>query len=531
MSNIERSPTADVELLAGEFIDIRLGTAHAFAEVVRRATTERCTLMESTADSEEAPVFFDQISLESFGPHKHFPEIPDLQGLVTFNPTAILPDREATWDKSTLASIRARLERDGYSVHTIPHDGNAIYVRVNKQFLTRIGTGTEFDKCYFRIDQITIKEFEEARADALSVNDSPYEPEATLTTISTALLLAVTSEEVLKTLDYGVKPHVRYLLKIDQNLAHDASSQTVESTALVLSEQGTKSYDGLPGHDDIEDGYRFSDLGGMTQVKQELDAIMACTKDPEGTSRYGVKPSHFILYGPRGTGKTSIIEALANEAGAKLHTIRSTDIFDKYVGRSAQNLKDEIDAIFDETGPQLVFIANFETIAASDDNSSTTTSHEEVKATLMQFIDDAKRYHPNVIIAAETDSDLGNISQGFIESGMLKPIEVRLPNTEELHEIWSVVITNSQQTLNSEPDWDAFASADSRPPFTMFANDIDCRQLAEKSAQLTGGTIKEIVAAAQYQAYTLYRRSGVDAPVTQQMLVTITDEYRRRASL
>jgi transitional endoplasmic reticulum ATPase len=75
----------------------------------------------------------------------------------------------------------------------------------------------------------------------------------------------------------------------------------------------------------------WDDIGGHEKVKQTLrEAVQYPIDYPEEFLFYGMPPSKgVLLYGPRGTGKTALAKAVANECSAKFISIKvSKDNFD-----------------------------------------------------------------------------------------------------------------------------------------------------------------------------------------------------------
>ena len=87
-------------------------------------------------------------------------------------------------------------------------------------------------------------------------------------------------------------------------------------------------------------GVRLADVGGMTEVKNRLEAsFLAPMRNPELRRLYGKSlRGGLLLYGPPGTGKTFIARAIAGEMGAGFLSVTLTDILDHYMGISENNL-------------------------------------------------------------------------------------------------------------------------------------------------------------------------------------------------
>ncbi|WP_037576526.1 ATP-binding protein [Phaeacidiphilus oryzae] len=85
---------------------------------------------------------------------------------------------------------------------------------------------------------------------------------------------------------------------------------------------------------------RLADVGGMTQVKQRLEAaFLAPMRNPELRRLYGKSlRGGLLLYGPPGCGKTFLARAIAGELGAGFVNVGLADVLDSYLGVSERNL-------------------------------------------------------------------------------------------------------------------------------------------------------------------------------------------------
>ncbi|MFH9955336.1 AAA family ATPase [Streptomyces roseolus] len=114
-----------------------------------------------------------------------------------------------------------------------------------------------------------------------------------------------------------------------------------------LEEPQAEGGDGLAGDAaawdvDAPGAVRLADVGGMTDVKERLEAaFLAPMRNPELRRLYGKSlRGGLLLYGPPGCGKTFIARAVAGELGANFLTVSLSDVLDMWIGASEKNIHD-----------------------------------------------------------------------------------------------------------------------------------------------------------------------------------------------
>jgi AAA+ superfamily predicted ATPase len=93
-------------------------------------------------------------------------------------------------------------------------------------------------------------------------------------------------------------------------------------------------------HEPVETPLRLTDVGGLDEVKAELEAaFLAPLRHPELRARYGATlRGGLLLYGPPGCGKTHLARAVAGELGARFIPVSLADVLSGWVGQSEGNL-------------------------------------------------------------------------------------------------------------------------------------------------------------------------------------------------
>jgi SpoVK/Ycf46/Vps4 family AAA+-type ATPase len=138
----------------------------------------------------------------------------------------------------------------------------------------------------------------------------------------------------------------------------DPIAHMEEQLADVLPPRFVEPTDPATEAFEVEDsGVRLRDVGGMTEVKDRLEAsFLAPLRNPELVRLYGKSlRGGLLLYGPPGCGKTFIARAVAGEMGARFLAVSLAEILDAFIGASERNLR-ELFEIARRNAPCVLFL-------------------------------------------------------------------------------------------------------------------------------------------------------------------------------
>lgn len=146
--------------------------------------------------------------------------------------------------------------------------------------------------------------------------------------------------------------------------------------------------------------FGFDKVANLDEVKQRLiEAVVWPMQDPARFERLGIDPPKgILLHGPPGTGKTFVVKALANEAGAAFFSVKGAELLDKYVGESEAGVRD----VFSRAraaSPSIIFFDEFDALAPVRGNSTNSVTDSVVAALLTEIDGVADRGQVSVIAA------------------------------------------------------------------------------------------------------------------------------------
>ena len=147
----------------------------------------------------------------------------------------------------------------------------------------------------------------------------------------------------------------------------------------------------------------FKDVGGLKSVKEEIrKAIIYPFKHPEIYEMYGKKAGESILlYGPPGCGKTYIAKAAAGECNASFISIKSSDVFSKWLGESEKNIR-RVFEMAREYAPSILFIDEIDALGTRRGGTSSIYAKRVVNE-LLVALDGVDTKKENMLILAATN--------------------------------------------------------------------------------------------------------------------------------
>lgn len=268
------------------------------------------------------------------------------------------------------------------------------------------------------------------------------------------------------------------------------------SKEIVVFEDATEEMLLLPQH-----RYgKLDDVGGLTNAKEKLAENGLAWTYPDLAKEFDVHPTHFVLAGPPGTGKTTLVNAFANQFGAVVMKKKSSDIVNCYIGESASRLsKTFAEALSAAESQKIVlFFDEMDSLIASNSNRS-----HEFTQLINMFKDEIeslpnKTNGHNVIVAGATNADIDDLDPAIVRSGRLEPIAAPLPNYSERVDIWGRLV-NSSESLQKSLDTFININNELKPrskghvSLPRFADDVSVHRLAELTDDKSGADFVKII--------------------------------------
>ncbi|KAK9664452.1 hypothetical protein RND81_14G042900 [Saponaria officinalis] len=220
-------------------------------------------------------------------------------------------------------------------------------------------------------------------------------------------------------------------------LKSDLTSETREES---VSESGVTKSRGINVLRD-----EVVQLGGLQKEYTLLrDIISSSMKN--ALSSLGLRATKgVLLHGPPGTGKTSLAQLCAHDAGVRFFKVNGPEVISQYHGESEQALHGVFKSA-SEAAPSVIFIDELDAIAPARKEGGDELSQRLV-ATLLNLMDGMSRLEGLLIIAATNRVEC--IEPALRRPGRLdREIELGVPSPDQRFDILTTVLSGMKHSLS-----------------------------------------------------------------------------------
>ena len=183
----------------------------------------------------------------------------------------------------------------------------------------------------------------------------------------------------------------------------------------------------------VRSNVRFSDIGGIGDVKEELEEIIDFLRNPKRYYSFGARmPRGVLLVGPPGVGKTMIAKAVAAEADVPFFYQSGASFVQIYVGMGAKRVS-ELFSAAKKNAPAIIFIDEIDAVGKKREGGR----NDEREGTLNQLLTEMDGFEETsgiVVIAATNNIDV--MDPALLRAGRFdRRIFVELPTASERESI------------------------------------------------------------------------------------------------
>ncbi|KAL6507387.1 hypothetical protein OROGR_023582 [Orobanche gracilis] len=209
--------------------------------------------------------------------------------------------------------------------------------------------------------------------------------------------------------------------------------------------------------EDPDDGYVFirnnaeanlSKLGGLSKEYAILKDIIVSSAVQMTVASWGLRPiKGVLLHGPPGTGKTTITQVCACDAGVNMFSVNGPEIISQYHGETEKALY-EVFSNASKASPAVVFIDELDAIAPARIDGGDELSQRMV-ATLLNLMDGISGTDGVIVVAATNRLD--SIEPALRRPGRFdREIKIGVPSPRERYEILLALLSDMKHSLSDK---------------------------------------------------------------------------------
>ncbi len=256
-----------------------------------------------------------------------------------------------------------------------------------------------------------------------------------------------------------------------------AKSATSPKEALT-SQMQEEQQSFTPTHSNVS----FSDIGGVSEVKEELEEIIDFLKKPARYHNFGARmPRGVLLVGPPGVGKTMIAKAVASEAQVPFFYQSGASFVQIYVGMGAKRVHELFNAA-KKSAPSIIFIDEIDAVGKKRDG----TRNDEREATLNQLLTEMDGFEESsgvVVVAATNNIEV--MDAALLRAGRFdRRIFVELPTPKEREAIIGKYLINIPNNIKLE-EVGSMSTGFSGAALAAFVNEAALLSLRQNDLHVT----------------------------------------------
>lgn len=184
--------------------------------------------------------------------------------------------------------------------------------------------------------------------------------------------------------------------------------------------------------------YKFSDIAGISEVKEELQEIVDFLKNSSRYKKMGITlPRGVLLVGPPGVGKTMIAKAVAGEADVPFFYQSGASFVQIYVGMGAKRVR-ELFSYAKANSPSIIFIDEIDAVGKARGGMR----NDERESTLNELLTQMDGFEDSsgvMVIGATNKIDV--IDEALLRSGRFdRRVFIPMPDIEDRLKILNVYL-------------------------------------------------------------------------------------------
>lgn len=200
-------------------------------------------------------------------------------------------------------------------------------------------------------------------------------------------------------------------------------------------------------------GITFADVGGLNDAKRKLKTrVIDPLERPRKADALGVSVSNVIFYGPPGSGKSHLAQALASELDVPAVILSGADLQSKWINESASKVNElfkEAEQIAAKEGGALIFLDELDSVLQQRDSGG--AGHAEDMKVVNEFLNHLEDTDTSNIVFVGATNRLQELDTAGTRAGRIDTkIEVGKPDKETREAILHTQLADRAHSLPDE---------------------------------------------------------------------------------
>lgn len=252
----------------------------------------------------------------------------------------------------------------------------------------------------------------------------------------------------------------------------------------------------------------FADVGGQHAAVAEMEDICRLLKNPQTMKRWGAKiPRGICFHGGPGNGKTLLGMVIACMFGLDFYSIKSSDVFEKWVGQSERNMDEIFKTVKAKGG--ILFIDEADALGRSRDANHGSSVNGSVLSVINSHLDGMDQNSNMIVIFATNRPE--DIDPALRRPGRIDLfIEIKDPDDDGRIEILKIHMNRASKVAKEAGNEQVFAA------------DLDVQHIASKTAGFSGAELANIIQRVVYKKACKEILDGaLQPPVSEEEVMAI----------
>lgn len=201
----------------------------------------------------------------------------------------------------------------------------------------------------------------------------------------------------------------------------------------------------------------WDDIVVSKDVKEELTYYIDYLKNPKEFLNKGASvPKGILMYGPSGTGKTSLAKVVATESGVVFLEISADQFISKWIGEGGERVH-EMFSVARKYAPAILFIDEIDAIGTRRDETGSESSgaqstHQILNALLTEMDGFKTSTKKPVFVMAASNLGGNNGDTGALDPALVRrfdrAINIDLPDKEGRIKILNILRNKNENMMN-----------------------------------------------------------------------------------